>query len=332
MEYPNQMGPVTTGSGIVISVIIPVYRGEASLRLLCERLTTVLSGIGKYEIILVDDRSPDRSWDIALGVLRELPGIVAVRLSRNFGQHYAITAGMDLVRGDWAVVMDCDLQDRPEEIPRLLAKALEGYDIVLARRTGRQDRLSKRVLSALFYRIFNFMSGYRVDPAVGSFRIMRRSVVDAYRNMRESARLFGGMIEWLGFETAFVDVKHVNRFSGKSSYKLGALLRLALDGMISFSNRPLYLSIGLGATVSALSAGYGAYLVAGYILHPYAGVQGWLSTMTVLTFMSGIVLLNLGVIGIYIGRIYEQTKGRPLYVIDRVVVSKEVLAAREEQK
>jgi dolichol-phosphate mannosyltransferase len=149
--------------------------------------------------------------------------------------------------------------------------------------------------------------------------------------MRESARLFGGMIEWLGFETGFVDVEHVNRFSGESSYKLQALLRLALDGMISFSNRPLYLSIGLGAAVSALSAGYGAYLLAGYILHPYAGVQGWLSTMTVLTFMSGIILLNLGVIGIYVGRIYEQAQGRPLYVIDKVVVSKPVAAAGEEQ-
>lgn len=319
-------------SDIYISATIPVYRAEATLRPLCERLTAVLSCLGSYEIVLVDDRSPDRSWDIALEIARNNPHVVAARLSRNFGQHYAITAGMDLARGQWVVLMDCDLQDLPEEIPRLLEKALEGNDIVLARRAQRQDSLSRRFLSRLFYRVFNLLSGYRMDPTVGSFRIMRRAVVDAYRSMHDAARLFGGMIDWLGFETAFVDVSHARRQAGSSTYNLRALLRLSMDGMISFSNRPLYFSIGLGAFFSLLAGGYGVFLIIRFLINPYVGVPGWLSTITGISFIGGIMLLNLGVLGIYIGRIYDQTKGRPLYVIDKVVATANMDSNLGEEK
>ncbi len=318
------------GPGIFISVVIPVYLAEGCLHALCERLANVLADIGPYEVILVEDRSPDLSWRAASEIAREFDNIIAVRLSRNFGQHYAITAGMDLVRGEWAVVMDCDLQDRPEEIPRLLARARAGCDIVLARRLQKQHGGMKRLCSRVFYRVFNLLSGYQIDHSVGSFRIMRRCVIDAYRNMGESARLFGGLIEWLGFETGYVDVEHAPRFAGRSSYNLKKLVLLAVDGMISFSNRPLYLSIGLGALFSALSAGYGSYLLIGYFVYPHVGVPGWLSTMTALSFLTGILLLNLGVLGIYIGRIYEETKGRPLYIIDSIVVSKSLTPPGEK--
>jgi dolichol-phosphate mannosyltransferase len=216
--------------------------------------------------------------------------------------------------------MDCDLQDQPEEIPRLLEKALEGNNVVLARRAERRDRISKRFRSRLFYAVFEFLSGYRLDPAVGSFRILHRNVVEAYCAMRETARLFGGMIEWLGFRTAYVDIEHAARYDGgASSYRLKALVKLSIDGMVSFSNRPLYLSIGTGAVFSFVSALYGLYLIVKFILNPHIAVPGWLSMIIALCFIGGIMLLNLGVIGIYIGRIYDQTKARPLYVIDAVV-------------
>jgi dolichol-phosphate mannosyltransferase len=314
-----------------ISVVIPVYRAERILPVLCERLTASLASLHRtYEIILVDDRSPDHSWEILKQMVRAHAGIVAVRLSRNFGQHYAITAGLDLVRGDWAVIMDCDLQDQPEEIPRLLESAERGYDIVLARRRKRGDEPRRGLLSRLFYATFNFFSGYRLDPAVGTFRIMKRNVVEAYRSMREASRLFGGMIEWLGFETAFMDVQHAPRYEGKSSYNIRSMMRLALDGMIAFSNRPLYLSIGAGFLMSLFSGGLGLTLIVRFLLDPRIVVPGWLSTITSTAFIGGLILLNLGILGIYVGRIYDQTKGRPLYVVDQVIA--DGTSADTEQK
>jgi polyisoprenyl-phosphate glycosyltransferase len=308
-------------SDVFISVVIPVYRAERILPELCQRLVESLSTLRRsYEIILVDDRSPDNGWKVMQEMAQIYPDITVVRLSRNFGQHYAITAGLDLAGGAWTVIMDCDLQDQPEEIPRLLEMAESGYDIVLARRKLRIDSAAKRLSSQVFYGLFNFLSGYRMDPSVGSFRIMRRPVVEAYRNMREAARLFGGMIEWLGFETTYLDVRHVGRFEGRTSYTFQKLMRLAADGIISFSNRPLYLSIAVGILMSFLAAAVAVGLIARYFLHPGNGVPGWPSLFTLTTFIGGLILMNLGILGIYVGRIYDQTKGRPLYVVDQIVV------------
>jgi len=315
----------------LISVVIPVYGAERILPVLCERLIATLDALHHpYEVILVDDRSKDRSWDVMRQMAGTYAGIVAVRLSRNFGQHYAITAGLDLAQGEWTVIMDCDLQDQPEEIPRLLESAERGYDIVLARRVQRGDKQHRGLLSRFFYATFNFLSGYRLDPAVGSFRIMRRNVVEAYRGMREASRLFGGMIEWLGFEATYLDVRHATRYEGQSSYNIRSMMRLALDGMIAFSNRPLYLSIGAGILMSFLSAGFGFALIIRFLIDPRIGVPGWLSTVTLTTFIGGLILLNLGILGIYVGRIYDQTKGRPLYVVDQIVADAKSAGAREE--
>ena len=311
--------------GIVLSIVIPVYRAERILRVLGERLTKTLSASGQtYEIILVDDRSPDGSWRVIEEMVKILPGIIAVRLSRNFGQHYAITAGLDLARGEWVAVMDCDLQDQPEDIPRLLAKAHEGFDIVLARRTARRDSLYKRVVSQAFYYVFRLLSGYQMDSSVGTFRIIRHSVVEAFRNMREQSRLFGGMIQWLGFQTAYVDVEHAPRRDGTSSYNFRSLMALAIDGIVAFSNRPLYLSITVGFLMSFLSGAYGAFLIVRFLIDPRIGVAGWLSEITMTAFIGGLILLNLGMLGIYIGRIYDQTKGRPLYVIDQIITERQM--------
>ena len=305
----------------VLSVVSPVYMAEHILPTLCERLDAVLARITPdYEIILVCDGSPDHSWEVMEQLVHRHPRLTVVRLSRNFGQHYAMTAGLDLARGDWTVVMDCDLQDPPEDIPRLLEKAREGYDIVIARRLNRQHKWWKRVTSKLFFKVFHVLSGLPLDASVGSFRIMHRSVVDGFCSMREAYRMFAGLIEWLGFRTAYVDVQHAPRFEGDSSYSFKGLLRMAMDGMISFSNRPLYISVAAGLLLSLCAGAYGVYLLASYFIAGAYGVSGWLSTITVTAFLGGLVLLNQGILGLYLGRLYNQAKARPLYVIAKVAV------------
>lgn len=314
------MAMTDSSANVFLSVVIPVYHGERILPELLKRLRAVLEGFGRpYQVVLVDDRSPDDSWAVMRRLASEQPSLVCVRLSRNFGQHYALTAGLDLACGEWTVIMDCDLQDSPEEIPRLLEVAEKGYDIVLARRIGTPEGPFHRLSSAIFYRLFNLLSGYNIDPTVGSFRVMRRQVVEAFCQMRESARLFGGMIQWLGFQVTCVDVPRVSRFEGRTSYSLRNRIRLALDGIVSFSNRPLYASISVGIGMAFLAGLYGTFLLIRYFLHPFHGVSGWLSTFTALVFIGGLILANLGVIGVYLGRIYNQAKGRPLYVVDQIV-------------
>jgi dolichol-phosphate mannosyltransferase len=321
---------LTSGSGVsspLLSVVIPVYGAEKILPALCERLTAALDAItSEHETIMVCDGSPDRSWEVLERLVRQYPKIVAVKLSRNFGQHYATTAGMDLAKGQWTVVMDCDLQDPPEEIAKLLSTARTGFDIVVARRMNRQHKWWKRKTSELYYQVFALLSGMKLDSSVGSFRIMSRSVVDGFCSMRESYRMFAGLIDWLGFRTGFVEVQHAARFEGETSYNFTRLMKMALDGMISFSNRPLYISIAAGLALSLMSAVYGSFLLIRYLLDPGSNtVAGWLSSVTLTTFIGGLVLLNQGVLGIYLGRLYNQAKGRPLYVVDRVVVGSEAL-------
>jgi len=324
---------IKTEDEIQISVVSPVYQAERILPVLCERLEAVLSGMtDSYEIVLVDDRSPDDSWRVLQDLTGRYPKLTAVRLSRNFGQHYAITAGLDLARGALVVVMDCDLQDRPEEIPRLIEKAREGYDVVLALRAERADSGFKRVASAIFYKVFALLSGYDMDSRVGTFRVLSRSVVEALGEMRESYRFFGALVEWLGFKTARIEVEHAARHEGQSTYNLRRLLRLTLDGLISFSNRPLALSVGLGAIISFLAGLYGLHLIWRYLTEGSNQVEGWMSTVTILSFMSGLILFNLGIVGIYVGRIYNQSKGRPLYVVDRMVGGTQDRAAAQRPR
>ncbi|MFC1850766.1 glycosyltransferase family 2 protein [candidate division CSSED10-310 bacterium] len=307
---------------ISLSLVIPVYKAAQIIPVLCERLNSTLATItDKYEIILIDDRSPDDSWPVLLEMTEKYDHLTAVRLSRNFGQHYAISAGLDLSHGEWVVVMDCDLQDQPEDIPRLLEEARSGHDIVYVRRMNCKHNTIKQFFSRLFYKIFAILSGMRIENSVGTFRIMSRAVVDALCSMKETYRLFGGMVEWVGFNTAVIDLEHGHRFSGRSSYTMKRLFKLAFDGTISFSNRPLYFSVTIGAVISFLSALYGSYLLFYYFFIGVFGVYGWLSIMTLISFLGGLILLNLGVIGIYIGRIYDQTKGRPIYIIDRIIIS-----------
>ena len=300
----------------VLSVVSPVYRSEKLVVPLVERLTGVLAPLGvPYEIVLVEDRSPDNSWQEIRAAAERDPRVRGVRLSRNFGQHYAITAGLDHARGEWMVVMDCDLQDRPEEIPRLYSKALEGFEVVLARRENRADSAFKRMRSRFFYQVLGWLSGLRQDPAVANFGIYHRKVIDGVRSLRESIRYFPTLVLWVGFRRATLDVQHAARPEGDTSYSWSRLLRLALDIILAHSDRPLMLVSVVGLGISFLSV----CLIAIYLYLYLKGaivVLGFSSMIISISFFSGLIIFTLGVIGLYVGKIFEGVKARPSYIVD----------------
>jgi polyisoprenyl-phosphate glycosyltransferase len=298
-----------------VSVVIPVYKAEDCLQVLYDRLSESLSCIcNDYEIILVEDCGGDRSWEIICGLAKVDSRIKGIQFSRNFGQHYGITAGLDHCDGDWVIVMDCDLQDRPEEIPRLYQKAQEGHDIVLARRIQRQDSMIKRLLSWLFYRIFSYFSGIEYDGRVGNFRILSRRAVENFRLMREQLRFFGGLVDWMGFPTTSIPVEHSERFCGKSTYTFRKLFKLASETIIAYSDKPLRLSIIFGFSIATISLLYGLFVFTRSVIYG-STVTGWSSLFVSLYFLGGIIITNLGIIGIYIGKIFDESKKRPLYLI-----------------
>ncbi len=299
----------------LISVVIPVYRAQECLEELYVRLRTALERITEnFEIILVEDCGGDHSWEIIQQLAVNDPRIHGIQFSRNFGQHYGITAGLDYCRGDWVVVMDCDLQDRPEEIPSLYAKAQEGYDVVVARRKNRNDNFLKRTTSRLFYCIFNYLSDMDYDGEVGNFRIISRKVTENFRLMRERLRFFGGLISWMGFPTACVDVQHDERFSGKSSYTFRKLWLLAVETIIAYSDKPLRLAIRFGFIISGFAFIYGGYIGYRSIVHSVP-IVGWSSMIVSIYFLGGIIISILGVLGVYLGKAFDETKMRPLYII-----------------
>lgn len=306
-----------------ISIISPFYKSRESIIPLYRRLNKALDSVcdpEDREFIFIEDRGEDGSWEMLEKLALKDPRVKAVRFSRNFGQHYGITAGLDLCTGDWAVVMDCDLQDRPEEIPRLYKKAMEGYDIVCARRGRRKDPSWKRLTSIMFAKSFSWLSGMKYDPEVANFRIISRKVINAYCSMREKLRFFGGHLEWLGFDTVYVNVEHGARYEGKSSYSLMKLIDLAVDTIIAYSDKPLRLSIKTGFLIALGAFLYAIYLsFRKFVLE--IPVEGWTSMMVSLWFLGGLIIANLGIIGIYLGKVFDETKKRPLYVIsDRINV------------
>ena len=298
-----------------ISVIIPVYKAEECLDELYRRLTASLETLtADFEIVLVEDCGGDRSWPMILDLARRDARVRGIQFSRNFGQHYGITAGLDHCDGDWVVVMDCDLQDRPEEIPRLYAKALEGYDAVLARRGRRNDPLLKRCTSWLFYKIFSYLADMDYDGETGNFRIISRKVVESFRTMRERLRFFGGLVAWMGFPTVSIDVQHDERFAGQSTYTFGKLWKLASETIIAYSDKPLRLSIRFGFTISVLAFGYGSYILYRALVHG-AAITGWSSLIVSVYFLGGIIISILGILGVYLGKTFDESKRRPLYLI-----------------
>lgn len=312
---PMPADPETAGAP-TISVVIPVYRASECMAELYRRLTLHLEAIvPSHELVLIEDCGPDDSWNLIRELAARDPRVRGAQLSRNFGQHRAITAGVDLARGDWIVVMDCDLQDRPEEIGRLYACAVEkDFDIVVARRVRRRDPWAKRVTSALFYATFRYLTDLQYDGSVGNFRIISRQVANAFRDMREQMRFFGGIVNWLGFRVGSVDAQHDERFAGSTSYSWAKLVELAVQTIVAHSDKPLRLAIRVGflLAVTAFIAGLGVIVAA---LRGQIAVLGWASLMVSIYFMSGVILAFMGMLGLYLGRVFEEVKGRPLYVI-----------------
>ena len=300
---------------IEISVVSPVYRAEPLLAELVSRLEVTLGTMGvSYEVVLVDDRSPDESWSVLKGLAEKSQAINAYRLSRNFGQHYAITAGLGLAKGKWIVVMDCDLQDRPEEIPALYAKALEGSDSVVARRAQRQDSWLKRMSSKAYYFTFSYLTDTVQDPAVANFGIYHRKVVSAILSMKDQIRYFPAMLQWVGFERVFLDVVHDSRAEGESSYNWKSLFALAFNNILAFSDKPLKLTVRFGFYVSAISLGVGIFYLIQYVLGEI-DVLGFASLIISISFFSGMIIMILGIIGLYLGKVFEKVKDRPMYII-----------------
>lgn len=300
-----------------LSVVIPVYKAEQCLDELYLRLKAALESVSSdFEIVMVEDCGGDNSWQVIERLAATDPRVRGVQFSRNFGQHYGITAGLNVCQGDWVVVMDCDLQDRPEEIPRLYAKAQEGYDVVLARRGVRRDSVLKRMTSWLFYKTFSYLADIEYDGESGNFRIMSRKVVTNFRRMGEQLRFFGGLVQWMGFPTASIEVEHAERFEGKSTYTFAKLWKLAAETIIAHSDKPLRLAVRFGFLMAFFSFCYGIYIL-GRSLFYGSAITGWASLVVSLYFIGGIIIAILGILGIYLGKTFDESKKRPLYIIRR---------------
>jgi dolichol-phosphate mannosyltransferase len=299
-----------------ISVVSPVYRAENIVVELVRRLIVELSKItNDFEIILVEDCGPDYSWLKIVEETKKDQRVKGIKLSRNFGQHHAITAGLDASSGDWIIVMDCDLQDRPEEAPRLYNEAQKGFDIVFARRAERQDRFIKTFTSKMFYKVFSYLSGIEQDGTIANFGIYSRKVINSINSMRESMRAFSPMARWVGFNKTAIDVTHAERYEGNTSYNWNKLINLALDIAIAYSDKPLKLAIKLGFSISLFSLLYALYNVFAYMTGIIT-VNGYASIIVSIWFLSGLIIFILGIVGLYIGKTFEGMKQRPLYLID----------------
>ena len=271
-----------------------------------------------HELILVDDRCPRGSWAVICQLAREYPHILGVRLSRNFGQHAAIGAGLSHVRGQWVVVMDCDLQDQPEEVPRLLQAAHDGnFDIVRACRGARNDPWHRRFVSRVFYRVLSFLTGTHQSAEIANFGVYRRKVVDVIRSWDEESKYFPAIVEWVGFASEQLEVSHSTRHSGSSSYTMSKLLRLATNVIVGFSEKPLTLLM-ISGLLLAMTSFVAATIVLAMRILGMVSVEGWTSVMLSLWFLSGCILFALGLTGLYVGRILVEAKGRPPFVIDEL--------------
>jgi dolichol-phosphate mannosyltransferase len=302
-----------------ISVVSPVYQAAPIIPRLVSEVSSALAELTDlFEIILVDDRSRDDSWNAIKQECNKSSHVRGLRLSRNFGQHSAITAGLGLAKGDWIVVMDCDLQDRPDQISTLYRKALEGYDIVFARRRLRRDSRLKRFYSRAFYSVFSYLTETAQDAAIANFGIYHKKVIDAVLDMDDNIRYFPAMVQWVGFQSTRVDVEHSSRAQGESTYNLIMLIRLAINNIISFSDKPLRLVAQAGLILSAVSFVIGLLYLVGFLVG-IIKVAGYASLIISIWLTAGINIFVLGLVGIYVGKAFEKIKGRPIYIIDEAV-------------
>jgi dolichol-phosphate mannosyltransferase len=302
----------------LVSFVVPFLDEAPVLPLLLERVTAVGRCLpGGYELVLVDDGSRDGSAAIVAEAHAREPRVKLVQLSRNFGQAAAITAGLDHAHGDAVVLMDADLQDPPELVPEMVRLYREGFDVVHAQRgTRREESLFKRATAWLFYRLMGAIGSQALQPEVGEFRLMGRAVVDSLLALRERHRLIRGLVTWVGFRQTTLRFERPGRAAGRTKFPLWRMVELSLDALTSFSAVPLRLATALGLVAILLGTGYAAYAVwIGYVRG--LGVPGWTSLVILNIFFSGVVLVCLGLVGEYVGRIFEEVKHRPLYVVRR---------------
>lgn len=302
-----------------ISVVIPVYKARECLDELYRRLVVALEKItANFELVLVEDGGGDGSWEKLEAFAANDSRVKAIKLSRNFGQHFAITAGLDNVSGDWVVVMDCDLQDQPEEIEKLYTKALEGYEIVFARRQERQDSFYRKMTSTIFIILYNYLGDIDVDNSIANFSISSKKVISYVNQFRERNRGFPIFLNNVGFRRGLVNVKHSARYSGKSSYSTLKLFDFAIQCIVAQSNKPLRLSIRFGVGLCGLSLLYMTIVIVRY-LHSDITVPGWTSIVVLISFVGGLGFANLGILGLYLGKVFDEVKQRPLYCVENTV-------------
>ena len=303
--------------------VSPVYFAENIISELVTRLISELSKItSDFEIILVEDGSTDNSWQQIEENCKKHKDVKGIKLSKNFGQHHAITAGLDVCNGDWVVVMDCDLQDDPKEIKKLYEKAQQGYDIVFAKRSYRKDSFLKKLSSKLFYGLFSYLSDLKQDNTIANFGIYSRKAINTIKSIREPFRAFSPMARWIGFNKSAVYVEHSQRFEGRSTYNWKRLLNLALEISIAYSDKPLRLTIKLGFITSLISVLIGIY----YLWQYFVGiiqVSGFTTIVVSMWFLGGLIIMILGIIGLYLSKVFDGVKKRPLYIIDKTTNFKE---------
>lgn len=273
-----------------------------------------------FEIILVEDGGSDRSWEKIEENCRQDKRIKGLKFSRNFGQHYAITAGLEISKGDFVIVMDCDLQDDPRYISQLVEMANEGNDIVFTIKEERKHGFVKNFIAGLFYTVFNFLVHDKVSKGsekIGAYSLLSRAAVEAYKKVGDYRRHYLMVVRWLGFKHAFITIKHADRFHGKSSYTVGKLITHALNGITSQSVRLLNLTAYLGLILSLISFLSAIFIIIRYTIRPFQ--VGWASMFVLILFIGGLIILSVGICGIYIGQTFEQTKNRPLYIVEKAL-------------
>lgn len=309
---------------IDLSIVVPLYNEEGNVRALLDRIVGIagrLPGVQRYEIVLVNDGSRDATLVKIREEMQRRPDILLVNLSRNFGHQIAATAGLDVAQGQAVVLMDGDLQDPPELIEQFMERWRAGYDVVYAvRRTRKGESALKLFTASLFYRTIKRLTNVSIPVDTGDFRLMSRRVVDALKRSRERHRFLRGMVSWIGFNQTGVEYDRDERLSGETKYPLSKMLKFAIDGITSFSDVPLRFASYLGFCVSAAAFIYAIVIIIFKAFHfgTPEFARGWSSTMVVILFLGGVQLIGIGILGEYIGRINDEVKARPLYLISDI--------------
>lgn len=301
-----------------ISIISPIYRAnEIIFELVSQIEESIVKVTSNYEIILVEDGSPDSSWESMVKASDKNKNIKLIKLSRNFGQHNAICAGMEAASGDYAILMDCDLQHDPKYFVQLYEQIKNGYEIVYTKTISREHSVVKNITAKFYYRFVKLISDFDMDPNIGSYSMISRKAIEAFNNYNDYRKAYLWALKWTGFEAKVLEIEHQKRFSGKSSYNLKKLIIHAFEVTVANSNKLLYLSIYIGIGTSLLSFLGILYIAIRYLI--YGGLEGWSSIMLSIMFFSGLILTSIGISSVYISKLFEQTKNRPRYLIQQKI-------------